>query len=123
MTPAAIIRAAKADGVMLAMTSAGNIKAGGERAAVNRWLTVIRQHKPEIVAALTADPALVSRWWLVHFTDREPVQVWTSPPATQAEILERRPDAVAAEPIIEDRTESVADQPEPAHPMTAQSWP
>jgi hypothetical protein len=123
MTPAAIIRAAKADGVMLVMTSAGNIKAGGERAAVNRWLTVIRQYKPEIVAALTADPALTSRWWLVHYLDGAPVEVWTSPPATQAEILAGRPDAIAAEPIIEERAGSVADQPEPAHPMTAQSWP
>ena len=31
--------------------------------------------------------------------DDEPREVWTSPPATHAEILERHPDAIAAEPF------------------------
>lgn len=39
--------------------------------------------------------------WLVHFADREPVEVRCSPDATHAEILECRPDALAAEPIPE----------------------
>ncbi len=52
MTPAAIIKEAQADGVKLALSPAGTIKAIGEQAAVNRWLQTIRQHKPEIVAAL-----------------------------------------------------------------------
>ncbi len=43
--------------------------------------------------------ALASRWWLVHYPDREPVEVACFPPATHAEILERHPDAIAAEPI------------------------
>ena len=52
MTPAAIIKQASADGVILALSPAGTIKATGDGAAVNRWIAVIREHKPEIVAAL-----------------------------------------------------------------------
>ncbi len=52
MTPAAIIKDAMADGVNLALSPAGTIKATGEGAAVNRWLPVIREHKTGIVAAL-----------------------------------------------------------------------
>jgi hypothetical protein len=52
MTPAAIIKKAMADGVNLALSPAGTIKATGEGAAVNRWLPVIRKYKPGIVAAL-----------------------------------------------------------------------
>lgn len=52
MIPAAIIKEAQADGVKLALSPAGTIKAIGEVAAVNRWIQTIRQHKPEIVAAL-----------------------------------------------------------------------
>ncbi|MDO9225635.1 MAG: hypothetical protein Q8M09_05965 [Pseudomonadota bacterium] len=40
-----------------------------------------------------------SRWWLIHYSDRETVEVASFPPATHAEILERHPDAIAAEPI------------------------
>ncbi|MBK6744289.1 MAG: hypothetical protein IPG66_15515 [Hydrogenophilales bacterium] len=43
--------------------------------------------------------ATASRWWLVHYLDGAPVEVWTSPPATHADILERHPEAIAAEPI------------------------
>jgi hypothetical protein len=52
MTPATIIKKAMADGVNLALSPSGTIRATGEGAAVNRWLPVIREHKPGIVAAL-----------------------------------------------------------------------
>jgi hypothetical protein len=52
MTPAAIIKEAMADGVSLALSPAGTIKATGEGAVVTRWLPVIRKHKPGIVTAL-----------------------------------------------------------------------
>lgn len=52
MTPAAIIKRASADGVNLALSPAGTIKVTGDGAAVNRWLPVIREHKPGIFAAL-----------------------------------------------------------------------
>ncbi len=52
MKPATIIKQAMADGVSLALTTAGNIKVRGDQAAVNRWLPSIREHKPGIVVAL-----------------------------------------------------------------------
>lgn len=102
MIPATIIREAQADGVRLAMSPAGTIKATGDGAAVNRWLAVIREHKSEIIALLKAgagDTATASRWWLIHYPDRDPVEVACYPDATHADILERHPDAVAAEPF------------------------
>lgn len=56
MTPAAIIQGAQADGVKLALSPAGTIKATGDGAAVNRWLTMIRERKAEIVEALKVSP-------------------------------------------------------------------
>jgi hypothetical protein len=50
--------------------------------------------------AKTAD-AVISWGWLLHFADREPLEVYCNPDATHAEILERYPDALAAEPISE----------------------
>ena len=55
MTPATIIREAKADGLTLTLSPSGTIKATGDGYTVNRWLTVIRDCKAEIVAALKAD--------------------------------------------------------------------
>lgn len=69
MTPATIIQQAAEDGVNLALSPAGTIKAVGGQAAVNRWLPLIREHKPGIVAALQeaanddtfSDPAMEAR--------------------------------------------------------------
>ena len=101
MTPATIIREAQADGVKLALSPSGTIKATGDGAAVNRWLAVIREHKAEIIESLQQaanDPAIRYWKWLIHFTDRDPVTVTFSPEATHAEALAIYPDAVAAEP-------------------------
>lgn len=46
-------------------------------------------------------PATGFRSWLIHYPDREPAEVWTSPPSTHAEVLADRPEAIAAEPIHE----------------------
>ena len=58
------------------------------------------------------DTATASRWWLIHYPDRDPVQVACCPEATHAEILERHPDAVAAEPF----TPTIR---QPSAPLTA----
>lgn len=42
-----------------------------------------------------------SRWWLIHYLNRDPLEVACCPEATHAEILERHPDAVAAEPFVQ----------------------
>ena len=52
MTPAAIIQESAADGVNLALSPEGTIKATGAQGAVDRWLPIIRKNKPGIIAAL-----------------------------------------------------------------------
>lgn len=52
---------------------------------------------PAIVGA--GDLETASRWWLIHYPDRDPVEVACCPEATHADILERYPDALAAEPF------------------------
>ena len=69
---------------------------------MNRWLAVIREHKAEIIDVLkvgAGDTATASRWWLIHYPDRDLLEVACCPEATHADILERHPDAVAAEPF------------------------
>ena len=58
------------------------------------------------------DTATASRWWLIHYPDRDPVEVACCPKATHADILERHPDAVAAEPF----TPTIR---QPSAPLTA----
>lgn len=52
MTPTTIICKAMADGVQLALSATGNIKASGDQLGVEKWLPTIRAHKPEIIEAL-----------------------------------------------------------------------
>ena len=52
MTPETIIEQVAADGVHLALSRDGKIKATGEQGAVNRWVQTIKANKPGIVAAL-----------------------------------------------------------------------
>ncbi len=54
----------------------------------------IRAKKAVILAALQT----ASRW-ILHFADAEPVAVTLDPAATHAQVLERYPSAVAAEPV------------------------
>jgi hypothetical protein len=49
--------------------------------------------------ASPGDTATVSRWWLIQYPDRDPLEVACSSKATHAEILKRHPDSVAAEPF------------------------
>lgn len=115
MKPVDLIAAALADGVTLRLDS-GKLKVTGDATAVNRWLPLIREQKSEIIEALkvgAGETATASRWWLIHYADRDPVEVACCPDATQAEILERHPDAFAAEPFT-------ATIRQPLAPMTAE---
>ncbi len=100
MTPTTIVREARADGVRLTLSTFGTIKASGDSAAVNRWVAVIRERKAEIIDALkvsSGDMATGSRWWLIHYRDRDPVETAFDPAVTHAELLKWNRDAVAAE--------------------------
>jgi len=46
-------------------------------------------------------PPIRATCWLIHFTDREPLEVWFAPAADHAEVLAAYRDAVAAEPVPE----------------------
>jgi hypothetical protein len=54
-----------------------------------------------------------SRWWRIHYPDRDLVEVACCPEATHAEILAWHPDAVAAEPF----TPTIR---QPSAPLTAE---
>lgn len=67
---------------------------------VNRWLSAIRDNKAGIVALLATKERPSTAWrWLIHFADRNPLEVAFSPEASHAEALEAYPDALAAEPL------------------------
>jgi hypothetical protein len=55
MNPATIVKAAAQDGVKLALSPTGTIKASGDQAAVSRWLPIIREQKSGIVDVLRRD--------------------------------------------------------------------
>ena len=89
MNPATIIRESQADGVRLALSPAGTIKATGDGAAVNRWLAVIRERKAEIIEALKVDAGRTA-----HLTteDESAIRAWLglieeTDPATIAEVI------------------------------------
>ena len=55
-----IVKRIESDGVRLALSDSGTLKAVGDGEAVNRWLSIIRERKSEIIAALQQaenDPA------------------------------------------------------------------
>lgn len=54
MTPELIIERLAADGVRLFLADSGSLKAAGQQEAVLRWLPIIKEHKPGLVAALRA---------------------------------------------------------------------
>lgn len=92
-------------------------QAGGEWRSVASVATVTVAKSPQQQTAPPAkvspgDTVTASRWWLIHFTDRDPVEVACSPEATHADILEQHPDSVAAEPF----TPTIR---QPSAPLTA----
>lgn len=107
MTPSTIINDAKSEGVILALSVTGSIKATGDQEHVNKWLPVIREHKISIVALLSEaandtehDVDILACFaWLIHFTDRPATTVTFSPEVNHAGALACYPDAVAAEPL------------------------
>lgn len=99
MTPAAILRESRSEGLRLSLSADGAIKAAGHCATVSRWLPLIRQHKAGIIDLLDGEHrATAGRWWL-HFADREPLELACCPDASHAEVLTWYPEAVAAEPF------------------------
>jgi len=79
----------------------GKVRATGDRAALARWLPVLRERRDEIIEALKVGAGDTARsvWWRLHFADREPLEIAFTPPETRAEVLAGRPGATEAEPF------------------------
>lgn len=102
MSAAAIIREAAAEGVSLSLSAAGTIKAAGEKDAVDHWLLAIRANKTSIVALLAEGTAAAVSWrWLIHFPNRNPLEVAFSPAVSHAEVEMHFPQAIAVDPFNE----------------------
>ena len=104
MTLSNLIRKRDTVGIATAIPAISATQPKGEAATVARIATVaVANPKGEKTAPPAkvgaGDTATTSRWWLIHYPDRDPLEVACSPEATHAEILERHPDAVAAEPF------------------------
>jgi len=117
MTLSALIRKRDTGKLATAIPAISATQPKGEAATVARIATVAvanpKGEKPAPPAKVGAsDTATASCWWLIHFRDLEPVEMIVSPPATHAEILERHPDALAAEPF----TPTIR---QPSAPLTA----
>ena len=102
MTLSSLIRKRDTVGIATAIPAISATQPKGEAATVARIATVAVANPKEEKTAPPAkvgagETATASRWWLIHYPDRDPVEVACCPEATHADILERHPDAVAAE--------------------------
>ena len=81
----------------VAVANAADLGEGGEQAVAGiATVAVAKPNKGRVEG--TAPPIRATRW-LIHFLDREPLEVWFAPAADHAEALAGYPDAVAAEPL------------------------
>ena len=104
MTLSALIRKRDTGKLATAIPAISATQPKGVAGTVARIATVAVANPKKEKAASPAkvgasDTATASRWWLIHFTDRDSLEVVCCPEATHADILERHPDAVAAEPF------------------------
>jgi len=118
MTLSNLIRKRDTVSIATAIPAISATQPKGEAATVARIATVaVANPKEEKTAPPprvgAGDTAPASRWWLIHYPDRDPLEVACCPDATHADILERHPDAVAAEPF----TPTIR---QPSAPLTAE---
>lgn len=100
MTPATIIQEAKSEGVKITLSASGSIKAIGDQSAVSRWLPIIKESKPAIIAMLSDAANDSPSWgWRVRYSDTELLEIYTTPTATHSEVLRDFPGALSAEPF------------------------
>jgi hypothetical protein len=72
MTPEAILKGIRNDGITLTLSPSGAIKAAGSAAAVSRWQTTIREHREQIIAVLEVQTI---RAWLDRIGETDPVEI------------------------------------------------
>lgn len=83
----------------VAVANAADLGEGGEQAVAG--IATVAVAKPDEGRVEGTAPSIQASHWLLHFTDREPLEMFAAPPMTHAEVLAAYPDAVAAEPIRE----------------------
>jgi hypothetical protein len=103
MTLLSRLREKQAAKIATATLATSATQVAREMRTVESVATVGVAKSPQGQTALSAkvgadDTATASRWWFVHYLDRDPVQVACCPAAIHAEIMEWHPGAVAAEP-------------------------
>jgi hypothetical protein len=91
MSLLATLRKRQSERVATATPATFATQEGESRRTVASVATVAVANPPEAQTA--------SVWWRLHYPDREPAEVASFPPASHAEILERHPEAIAAEPF------------------------
>jgi hypothetical protein len=80
-------RRAAADGVMLAVSPSGTIKATGNELAVTRWLPILRENKPALVEVFTQ-------------ASNEPRSAPSVAPVVQLRLILQQDDGTRAEAIL-----------------------
>lgn len=63
--------------------------------------TVAVANPPQGGVAANDPTAAPASHWLIHFADRDPLELYVSPALSHAEVLAAHPDALAAEPVPE----------------------
>ena len=118
MTSADIIKKVMADGVTLALSPTGGIKAVGSGAAVNRWLPILREHKAELLEELHAandgayealpDPALETELRYLERLEGRTVTPVTS--AKKPDVTPKPAPIKACTPVTPDTARIEADR-------------
>ncbi len=83
MSHLTIIKQMQGDGLSLSLTEEGQIDVAGDGATIERWLPLLREHKPDIFAALSAatvtdlahSEELAVRHWLAEIEEDDPLMV------------------------------------------------
>lgn len=78
-----IIKQMQGDGLSLNLTEEGQIDVAGDGVTIERWLPLLREHKPDIFAALSAatvsdlthSEELAVRSWLAEIEEGDPLMV------------------------------------------------
>jgi DNA polymerase elongation subunit (family B) len=96
MSPADLIARAAADGLIIRPEGVDRLHVKGPAAIRARWVPLIREHKAELLRALSAETR--TTWWKVTYHDGREVKVACSPPATRAEVMAFYPEASDAVP-------------------------
>jgi len=82
-----------------------------ERFDANRIARIARvQVASPVKTVILPGDEVISNWWLIHFTDLDPVQVAIWPPCNYEGALALNPQAIAAEPIPSPIAEVITNQ-------------